>query len=158
MFLQTILGFQHHTSQAISSLDTMPTGSSNINEQKVLDYDWLEAKTLPDNTTCDIENCRTPKATLTPETAWSAIVRDDEASGVTAYAGTNCIEKAILTQSTATPDPDAPVTVASMGRTIRGLDLAWRFRMRGAGSAGAPTRATSGSIPEQDSKDHPSKD
>jgi hypothetical protein len=158
VFLQTIFGFHHYISQVLPNPNNMPTASSKISQQEVLEYDWLPAETLPDNTTCDIENCCTPKTTLTPKSAWSTIVQGVGEPAVTAYAGTNCIEKAILTQATAKPNPDAPVTVASMGRTTRGVELACRFRMRTASSAGAPTAAPTGSISEQDSTDKPSKD
>jgi hypothetical protein len=158
VFLQTILGFHHYTSQVIPNLDTMPTASSQISEQKVLDYEWLAAENLPDGTTCDIENCRTPTTVLTPETAWSTIVQDAGGQAVRRHAGMNCIEKAILTHATAGLTSNAPVTVASMGRTTRGVELACRFRTRTASSAGAPTAAPTGSIPEQGSTDKPSKD
>jgi hypothetical protein len=157
-FLQIILGFHHYTSQVIPNLDTMPTASSQISEQKVLDYEWLAAENIPDGTICDIENCRTPTTVLTPETAWSTIVRDVGGQAVRLHAGMNCIEKAILTHATAGLTSNAPVTVASMGRMIRNTELALRFRARGDSSAEAPTAAPTGSIPEQDSTDKLSKD
>jgi hypothetical protein len=158
VFLQTILGFHHYTSQVIPSPETMPTELSKIREQKVLDYVWQDVTNLPDGTTCDIENCRTPTTVLTPETAWSTIVQDAGGQAVRRHAGVNCIEKAILTHATAGLTSNAPVTVASMGRTTRGVELACRFRTRTASSAGAPTAAPTGSIPEQGSTDKPSKD
>jgi hypothetical protein len=158
VFLQTILGFHHYTSQVIPNLDTMPTASSQISEQKVLDYEWLAAENLPDGTTCDIENCRTPTTVLTPETAWSTIVQDAGGQAVRRHAGMNCIEKAILTHATAESKSNAQVTAASLARTARNMELALRFRKRGDSSAGAPTAAPTGSIPEQYSTDKPSKD
>jgi hypothetical protein len=161
VFLQTIFGFHHYISQVLPNPNNMPTASSKISQQKVLDYVWQDVTNLPDGTTCDIENCRTPNTVLTPRTAWGTTVGDNQTPQTTAYAGSTCIEKAIYTDliAGATADPDTTVvTVASMARNIRALDLSHRFTMRRAGSAGAPTATPTRPLPEQNSTDKPSKD
>ena len=149
-----------HTDQFITKPPhTMPTDSSKISEDKVLDHYWKDAAPAR-GTTCDIENCCTPGTTLTPQTAWSTTVGDAQTPRRMAYAGSNCIEKAIYTHliPNVNATSDTVVTADIMARNNRVLDLAFRFKTRDASSAGAPTAATTGSLPEQDSKDHPSKD